>query len=173
MLQTVTIYAIVVGNGAQRAARGGVMSDDFDDEIDIDGISSADNLSGSYGFSDSDDFVVGDDGGAGGKKKKIILAACAALVVIVAIAFVVLLTQRPTGKEAKAVPAQKPLELNDTLLIPAPQALSHEYITGRVTGEKWSSEEAQKWFTTPSEKQLLDLGKINNHIVQEIVNSAP
>lgn len=163
--------------------KGGVMSDSFseiddeidsgiDGEIDVDGIANADNQGSNYGFSGGDDFVSDGDYSEGGKKK-IILIACAALVVIVLVALVILLTQKKPKKVIKTIAPQESLELNDTLLIPAPQALSREYITGRVTGEKWQSEEAQKWFTAPTENQMLDLGKINNHSVQEIINSAP
>lgn len=104
--------------------------------------------------------------------KKVALTGCALLVLMAAVALVVILTGRPKPKKVIKL-TDEPLVLEDELLVPEAQVYNEDYITSRVTQEKWSIDDVKKNFTPPNATQLSDLRKVNDRAVRDLVESAP
>lgn len=65
------------------------------------------------------------------------------------------------------------LILSQELLIPQGPEIQREYNLSRQTDEKWTEEEADKWFTSPSQKDIDNLNKANENIISEVLGAAP
>ena len=68
--------------------------------------------------------------------------------------------------ETILVPDQK-------LLLPQSKTYSNEYALTREPKEKWDEEEAKKYFTVPSSKELNELEKSNDKLIDEILGETP
>ena len=75
-------------------------------------------------------------------------------------------------KESQNSTIQNHLELSEKLLIPNGPELPKDYTFSRKTKEKWT-EEAQVWFTEPSQKDIDSLSKSNDKMINEITGAAP
>lgn len=65
------------------------------------------------------------------------------------------------------------LELSEKPLIPNGPELPKDYTFSRKTKERWTEEEAQVWFTEPSQKDIDSLSKSNDKMINEIIGAAP
>ena len=65
------------------------------------------------------------------------------------------------------------LELSEKPLIPNGPELPKDYTFSRKTKEKWTEQEAQVWFTEPSQKDIDSLSKSNDKMINEITGAAP
>ena len=76
-------------------------------------------------------------------------------------------------KESQNSAIQNHLELSEKPLIPNGPELPKDYTFSRKTKEKWTEEEAQVWFTEPSQKDIDSLSKSNDKMINEIIGAAP
>lgn len=76
-------------------------------------------------------------------------------------------------KESQNSTIQNHLELSEKLLIPNGPELPKNYTFSRKTKEKWTEQEAQVWFTEPSQKDIDSLSKSNDKMINEITGAAP
>ena len=76
-------------------------------------------------------------------------------------------------KESQNVYVENHLELSEKPLIPNGPELPKDYTFSRKTKEKWTEEEAQVWFTEPSQKDIDSLSKSNDKMINEIIGAAP
>lgn len=76
-------------------------------------------------------------------------------------------------KESQNSTIQNHLELSEKLLIPNGPELPKDYTFSRKPKEKWTEEEAQVWFTEPSQKDIDSLSKSNDKMINEITGAAP
>ncbi|MDY5918171.1 MAG: hypothetical protein SPJ55_07165 [Treponema sp.] len=76
-------------------------------------------------------------------------------------------------KESQNSTVQNHLELSEKLLIPNGPELPKDYTFSRKTKEKWTEQEAQVWFTEPSQKDIDSLSKSNDKMINEITGAAP
>ena len=76
-------------------------------------------------------------------------------------------------KESQNSTIQNHLELSEKLLIPNGPELPKDYTFSRKTKEKWTEDEAQVWFTEPSQKDIDSLSKSNDKMINEITGAAP
>lgn len=103
------------------------------------------------------------------KKLSIIIAA---LLVLMIICIIILIAV--SGKDKKEdIDYQNRIELTQDLVIPKGPELPRDYTISRETQENWSEEEAEKWFTVPSDKEINNLSKANDNMVDEILGAAP
>lgn len=72
----------------------------------------------------------------------------------------------------KALPAED-FTKREEFFPPQQAALTDDYYFSRVTGEKWSNEERDRWFTLPDEQNLKKLGEANDDISDKILEAAP
>jgi len=93
------------------------------------------------------------------------------VVILVCIILLLSLGKKEKNKPAE-IPGQK-LEFTERLVVPDGPALPRDYTTSRKTEEKWSSEEAEPYFTVPAEKEIESLANANDNMINEIIGAAP
>lgn len=75
-------------------------------------------------------------------------------------------------KETSEIP--EPISMGvENPVIPEGPKLPKDYNISRSPKEKWTQEEAQEWFTFPSEKEIDSLSFSNDKIVNDILEAAP
>ncbi len=101
-------------------------------------------------------------------------AIMAGLIAIILICLIILAGAASSQKKKKAK-VEKPQELiiDEQLLIPNGPELPRDYTLSRQTKEKWSDEDVEPWFTTPSEKEINALSQSNDNMINEIIKAAP
>lgn len=103
------------------------------------------------------------------KKIAIILTS---LLSIMLICIILLVSISGKDKKPKEVHT-KELELSRELVIPNGPELPRDYTISRQPGEKWTDEEAEKWFSIPSETDISGLSKVNDNIINDILKEIP
>lgn len=103
-------------------------------------------------------------------ENKMLSACIGALVVVILIALILLCAAL---KKPEAKGYERPLTLTEEMIVPPGPAVPDGYNPSRVTKEAWTSEEAEAWFTKPGTKELDDLSKANDRLVEEITGAAP
>lgn len=101
--------------------------------------------------------------------KRFIIISCSTLIILI---LIILLCSISPKKEKTKNFVQK-LELSEKLIVPDGPVLPKDYNYTRKTKDKWTEEEADEWFTTPTEKEIEALSKSNDAIVNEIIGAAP
>jgi len=94
------------------------------------------------------------------------------LVVVILICLILLVSNGKKSKKTKDVPGST-LQLTETLIIPNGPELPRDYTPSRKTKDKWTEEEAEPWFTVPSEKEIESLANANENLINEIIGAAP
>lgn len=95
------------------------------------------------------------------------------LTIVILICLILLVTVgKNDRKKEKNIPGTK-LELTETLIIPNGPELPRDYTPSRKTKEKWTEEEAEIWFTVPSQKEIDSLSTSNENMINEIIGAAP
>ncbi len=96
----------------------------------------------------------------------------AGLIAILLLCIVLLIALAGKKKETVKVPGTV-LELTETPVIPDGPELPKDYTASRTVKDKWTDEEAQEWFTLPSQKEIDSLAKSNDILINEITGAAP
>ncbi|MCQ2585562.1 MAG: hypothetical protein MJ185_08220 [Treponema sp.] len=99
------------------------------------------------------------------------MSACVAALFLVIIIAIILLCA--ALKKPEEVKYERPVTLTEEMLVPPSPAMMDGYNSSRVTKEAWSKEEAEEWFTVPGKKELDDLSRANDQIINEITGAAP
>lgn len=102
-------------------------------------------------------------------KKVFFLLAGLFFVIILCIILLIFIPK--DKKESQNVYVENHLELSEKPLIPNGPELPKDYTFSRK--EKWTEEEAQVWFTEPSQKDIDSLSKSNDKMINEIIGAAP
>lgn len=92
---------------------------------------------------------------------------------IIILLCIILLIFIPKNKKENITYNTDTLELSEKLLIPDGPELPNNYTFSRETTEKWSQQEAESWFTNPSQKDIDALSNSNNKMINEIIGAAP
>lgn len=103
------------------------------------------------------------------KKQAIIIGSLILLILILLVCLLVFSSKKP----AKLPYAEKDLELTESPLVPKGPEVQEDYSISRTPKDKWSEEEADKWFTIPSSNDINSLGKTNDGIISEVLGAAP
>ena len=104
-------------------------------------------------------------------KKVFFLLAGLFFVIIFCIILLICLPKEKKASDGSTV--ENHLELSEKPLIPNGPELPKDYTFSRKTKEKWTEEEAQVWFTEPSQKDIDSLSKSNDKMINEIIGAAP
>lgn len=99
------------------------------------------------------------------------ISACVAALFLVIIIAIILLCA--ALKKTEEVKYERPVTLTEEMLIPPSPAMLDGYNPSRVTKEAWTKEESEEWFTVPGKKELDDLSRANDKIINEITGAAP
>ena len=106
------------------------------------------------------------------EENKMLSYIIAGLVALLLLCIILLIALAGKKKEPAVVPGTV-LELTEPLAIPNGPELPKDYTTSRTPKDKWSEEEAQEWFTVPSQKEIDSLSKANDNLINEITGAAP
>ena len=106
------------------------------------------------------------------EENKMLSYIIAGLVALLILCIILLCVLAGKKKEPAAVPGTI-LELTENLVIPDGPELPKDYTPSRTTKERWTDEEAQEWFTVPSQKEIDSLSKANDNLINEITGAAP
>ena len=104
------------------------------------------------------------------KMLSLIIAALTALLLLCILLLVVIAGKKKNTESA--VPGTV-LELTETPVVPDGPELPKDYTTSRTSKDKWSEDEAEEWFTIPSQKEIDSLSKANDNLINEITGAAP
>lgn len=104
-------------------------------------------------------------------KKLSLIIASMFLVILICLILLVSLSGKEKKKPAE-VPGQK-LEFTERLVVPDGPALPRDYTTSRKTADKWTSEEAEPYFTIPEDKEIEALANANDNMINEMLGAAP
>lgn len=109
------------------------------------------------------------------ENKRLFFIFSGLIFVILICIFLIIFIPKGNQKEKKQqnLYSQEKLQLSEKLLIPDGPELPKNYTFSRQQKEKWSEEEAQPWFTIPSQKDIDSLSKSNNNMIDEIIGAAP
>lgn len=106
------------------------------------------------------------------ENNKMLSYIIAGLVALLILCIILLIALTGKKKEPATVPGTV-LELTEPLVIPDGPELPKDYTTSRTPKDKWTEEEAQEWFTIPSQKEIDSLSKANDNLINEITGAAP
>ena len=106
------------------------------------------------------------------EKNKILSYIIASLVALLLLCIILLIALVGNKKEKEVLPGTV-LEITEPLVIPNGPELPKDYTASRTTKDKWDEEEAQEWFTIPSNKEIDSLSKANDNLINEITGAAP
>ena len=106
------------------------------------------------------------------ENNKMLSYIIAGLVALLILCIILLIALTGKKKEPATVPGTV-LELTEPLVIPDGPELPKDYTASRTPIDKWSEEEAQEWFTLPSQKEIVSLSKANDNLINEITGAAP
>ena len=106
------------------------------------------------------------------ENNKMLSYIIAGLVALLILCIILLIALTGKKKEPATVPGTV-LELTEPLVIPDGPELPKDYTASRTPKDKWSEEEAQEWFTLPSQKEIDSLSKANDNLINEITGAAP
>ena len=106
------------------------------------------------------------------EENKMLSYIIAGLVALLLLCIIFLIALAGKKKEPEVIPGTV-LELTETLEIPDGPELPKDYTASRTPKEKWTSDEAEEWFTVPSQKEIDSLSKANDNLINEITGAAP
>lgn len=106
------------------------------------------------------------------EENKMLSYIIAGLVALLLLCIILLIALTGKKKEPEVIPGTV-LELTETLEIPDGPELPKDYTPSRTPKERWTSDEAEEWFTVPSQKEIDSLSKANDNLINEITGAAP
>ena len=105
------------------------------------------------------------------ENKKIALIV-SSLILIMIICVILLIVVGSNKKDTKPK-YEEELILSNELMIPEGPEIPKDYVYSREKKEKWSKEEADQWYTPPSENDMKGLQKANDILIDNILGAAP
>lgn len=106
------------------------------------------------------------------ENRKISFIILGLILVILFCLILLVATSEKDKKKQKDLPGSN-LQLTESLIIPNGPELPRDYNISRKTKDKWTEEEAEPWFTVPTEKEINSLSNSNENMVNEIIGAAP
>ena len=103
------------------------------------------------------------------KKLSIIILSLVALLLL---CLILLIDIAGKKKEPEVIPGTV-LELTEPLAVPDGPELPKDYTSSRTPKDKWTEEDAEEWFTVPSQNEIDSLSKANDKLINEITGAAP
>ena len=102
--------------------------------------------------------------------RNVLLIGGASIIVIILIILIILIAVNST-KKIDII--DKEIVLTETQIIPNGPEIQKDYVISRKSKEMWNDDEVSEWFTVPSLKDVENLGKANESLVNDILGNAP
>lgn|SRR5574344_802781 len=108
------------------------------------------------------------------EKGKLTVTLCAILIVLFVSAVIVGIVQCANRPQKRVtIPEVETAVSTDDMLKPAYGSLTEDYYFSRISGNKWTDEEVERWYTKPSEYEVDKLESANDALVNTITGAAP
>lgn len=109
---------------------------------------------------------------ASNKKNSI---AVIAILLVMTVSAIIIVTMTVGKKDVKIPQAETERELNNDqpLLFPPSPVVPDGYVYSRERKGRWTEEDAQVWFTEPTQSAIDDLSVANDRLATEITGAAP
>lgn len=109
------------------------------------------------------------------EENKMISLIIAVIFILILLLLILLSASIKTSKDAKDKSKNilQPVTLTEEILLPKAHPEEDNYILSRNLNEKWTTEEAAEWFNIPSEKEIENLSKTNDSLVNDILKATP
>lgn len=105
--------------------------------------------------------------------EKPLLLTIICIVVFLFIAGIIILMIQTSPQGKTVLPSQEPFTQDAPILIPDSPDIEKDYYPNRITENKWTQDEANKWFTYPEDETMKELEKANDSIINDITGAAP
>ncbi len=106
------------------------------------------------------------------EENKMLSIIILSLVALLLLCIILLISLTGKKKEPVVVPGTV-LELTEPLAVPNGPELPKDYTASRTPKDKWTQEDAEEWFTIPSQNEIDSLSKANDKMIDEITGAAP
>lgn len=103
--------------------------------------------------------------------KKLAIIVGSGIIVILILLILLISILASSGKKTTFVDTE--IILTETQMIPNGPELQNDYVISRQTKEKWTEEEVDEWFTVPTLKDVENLSKSNDAMVNDLLGNAP
>jgi len=103
-------------------------------------------------------------------KRNAIIVAALVVVILVSLIVLICISAKPKVKNGNLKPE---LVLSEEMMVPEGPELNNDYNVSREPKDSWSEEEADQWFSIPTNKDIDSLGKANDGLITEILGAAP
>ena len=103
------------------------------------------------------------------RKQAIIITILSCLIIVLLIILCATLSHKKTKTDSNA----NNIVLSETPLIPSSPEIQESYNLSRKNKDKWTTEEADEWFTVPGQKDIDSLSKMNDALISDIIEAAP
>lgn len=107
------------------------------------------------------------------EEKKMAAIVITVLVTLFFIALIIFVCQPFTQKKMNLIQEEMPLVQDQKLILPENASTQTQYALSREPQEKWTKEQAQKYFTLPTQEELKNLENANDDLVDQILGSVP
>ena len=109
------------------------------------------------------------------KKKKNAAIITIVLVILFLLSLIVFAVQSCSqNSKSKTVRIEElPLVPDQKLMLPEGPSILDGYALTRPPQEKWTKEDAEEFFTLPTEKEMQKLESANDRLIDEILGAAP
>ena len=104
------------------------------------------------------------------RENTLVSACTGALILIIIIAVILLCTAL---KKPEDTGHERPVTISEKMFIPPSPSIPEGYIYSRTTKESWTEDEIDPWFTKPGDKELEDLSRSNDRLINDIIGAAP
>jgi len=105
------------------------------------------------------------------QKQAVIISVLICMIILLLIILCASLSS--SGKKSKNKSSEAAIILSEKPLIPSSPEIQESYSLSRKTKDKWTTEEADEWFTVPGQKDIDSLSKMNENLVFDIIEAAP
>ena len=86
---------------------------------------------------------------------------------------IILLIALASNKKEPTTQYEQTLELTNELVIPDGPELPKDYTISREKRDRWTKEEADQWYSEPTENDIRGLEKANDIVINNILGAAP
>lgn len=109
------------------------------------------------------------------REKKLVAIVSTVLISLFVLALIAFIFQTIfTPSKIKSIQKEETILIPDQkILLPNSPSSSNEYALTREPQEQWDSEDAKKYFTLPTDKELNELEKANDKLINDILGENP
>jgi hypothetical protein len=108
------------------------------------------------------------------EKGKLTVMLCTIFILLFICGIIAMIVQCATKpRKVQLIPEVQPSISTDSLIPPEYGSLTEDYYFSRISSDKWSPEDVDRWFTEPTDSAIDNLESANDALVNDITGAAP